>query len=232
MRAKTARAAFTVSLPVMAGYLVLGTGFGVLMSARGYGPPYALAMSVFVFAGSIQYVAVDLLAGGAGLLSAAVMTLLINARHLFYGISMLEPYRGAGRKKPYLIFGLTDETYSLLCRGDVPEGVDRHTYYFFVTLFNQCYWVLGTLLGSLAGELLPYDFRGIEFSMTALFLVIFTDQWLTARDRRPAAIGVACSVISLLLFGPEGFILPAMGMILLCLAAFRKPLDAAGESVG
>lgn len=232
MRLKAARAAFPVTLPVMAGYVVLGTGFGVLLSARGYGPLYALMMSVFIYAGSMQYVAVELLAGGAGLLSAAVMTLLINARHLFYGISMLKPYRDAGRKKFYLIFGLTDETYSLLYRGDAPQGVDRHSYYFYITLLNQCYWVLGTLLGSLAGELLPYDFRGIEFSMTALFLVIFTEQWLTARDRRPAAIGVACSVLSLLLFGPDGFILPAMGLILLCLAAFQKPLGALGEVAG
>ncbi len=225
MNRRAAKAAFPVTLPVMAGYLVLGLGFGVLMSARGFHPGYALLMSVFIYAGSMQYVAVELLSGGATLLAAALMTLLINARHLFYGVSMLKPYRGAGANKPYLIFSLTDETYSLLCRGDAPEGVDRHRYYLFVSLFNQCYWVAGTLLGSLAGELLPFDFRGIEFSMTALFLVIFTDQWLTRRARRPAVIGVVCSVISLLLFGPEGFILPAMGMILLCLAALKKPLS-------
>lgn len=225
MNRRAAKAAFPVTLPVMAGYLVLGLGFGVLMSARGFHPGYALLMSVFIYAGSMQYVAVELLSGGATLLAAALMTLLINARHLFYGVSMLKPYRGAGANKLYLIFSLTDETYSLLCRGDAPEGVDRHRYYLFVSLFNQCYWVAGTLLGSLAGELLPFDLRGIEFSMTALFLVIFTDQWLTSRDRRPAVIGVVCSVISLLLFGPEGFILPAMGMILLCLAALKKPLS-------
>ena len=231
MRWKAAWAAFPVTLPVMAGYLVLGLGFGVLMSARGFGPVYALLMSVCIYAGSMQYVAVELLTGGAGLLSAALMALLINARHLFYGVSMLPHYRGAGRLKPYLMFSLTDETYSLLCRGDVPAGVERHPFYFFVSLFNQGYWVLGTLLGAVAGRVLPFDFAGIEFSMTALFLVIFTEQWLTARDRRPAALGVLCSVVSLLLFGSDGFILPAMGLILLCLAAFERPLGAGMREV-
>ncbi len=177
----------------------------------------------------MQYVLVDLLTGGVGLLSTAMMTLLINARHLFYGISMLEKYQHAGRKKPYLIFSLTDETYSLLCGQDPPEVVDRYKYYFDVSSFGHFYWVLGSLIGALAGVALPWDFRGVEFSMTALFVVVFTEQWMTARDRLPAVIGLGSSLVCLLLFGPQQFILPAMGMILLLLTALRG-YTMAGEA--
>ncbi|MHC1787238.1 MAG: AzlC family ABC transporter permease [Christensenellales bacterium] len=223
------RSAFPRTLPVMAGYLVLGFGFGVLLASRGYAFYWGLLMSLCVYAGAMQYVAIDLLTGGASLLSAALMTLLINARHLFYGLSMLEPYRGTGRKKPYLIFSLTDETYSLLCRGEVPAGVDKGWYFFFVSALDQGYWVLGSLLGSLAGEYLPFPARGIEFSMTALFAVIFTQQWLTSRDHRPALIGLFSALLCLLVFGPGRFILPAMGLIGLCLILLRPSLPEGGE---
>jgi 4-azaleucine resistance transporter AzlC len=224
------KAAFPKTLPVMAGYLVLGFGFGVLLTSRGYAFWWGLLMSVFIYAGSMQYVAIGLLTSGATLLSAALMTLMINARHLFYGISMLDAYRGTGRKKPYLIFALTDETYSLVCRAQVPDGVDKGWYYFFVSLLNQGYWVLGSLLGSLVGELLSFDARGIDFSMTALFVVIFTQQWLDARDKRPAVIGLACALASLLIFGRDGFLLPAMGLIILCLSVFRAQLEQGVKS--
>lgn len=223
------KAAFVKTLPVIASYLVLGFGFGVLMVSRGYPFFWAPLTSLMVYAGSMQYVLVDLLTGGVGLLSTAMMTLLINARHLFYGISMLEKYQHAGRKKPYLIFSLTDETYSLLCGQDPPEAVDRYKYYFDVSAFGHFYWVLGSLIGALAGVALPWDFRGVEFSMTALFVVVFTEQWMTARDRLPAVIGLGSSLVCLLLFGPQQFILPAMGMILLLLTALRG-YTMAGEA--
>lgn len=223
------KAAFVKTLPVIASYLVLGFGFGVLMVSRGYPFYWAPLTSLMVYAGSMQYVLVDLLTGGVGLLSTAMMTLLINARHLFYGISMLEKYQHAGRKKPYLIFSLTDETYSLLCGQDPPEVVDRYKYYFDVSSFGHFYWVLGSLIGALAGVALPWDFRGVEFSMTALFVVVFTEQWMTARDRLPAVIGLGSSLVCLLLFGPQQFILPAMGMILLLLTALRG-YTMAGEA--
>ncbi len=223
------KAAFVKTLPVIASYLVLGFGFGVLMVSRGYPFFWAPLTSLMVYAGSMQYVLVDLLTGGVGLLSTAMMTLLINARHLFYGISMLEKYQHAGRKKPYLIFSLTDETYSLLCGQDPPEVVDRYKYYFDVSSFGHFYWVLGSLIGALAGVALPWDFRGVEFSMTALFVVVFTEQWMTARDRLPAVIGLGSSLVCLLLFGPQQFILPAMGMILLLLTALRG-YTMAGEA--
>ena len=224
MYKRALKAAFPRTLPVMAGYLVLGFGFGVLLTSRGYAFWWSLLMSVFIYAGSMQYVAVGLMAGGATLVSAALMTLMINARHLFYGISMLDAYRDTGRKKPYLIFSLTDETYSLVCHAQVPEEVSKGLYYFLISALNQSYWVLGSLLGSLAGELLKFDARGVEFSMTALFVVIFTQQWLDARDRRPAVIGVACTLLSLFIFGRERFLLPAMGLIILCLSLLRVQL--------
>ena len=223
------KAAFVKTLPVIASYLVLGFGFGVLMVSRGYPFYWAPLTSLMVYAGSMQYVLVDLLTGGVGLLSTAMMTLLINARHLFYGISMLEKYQHAGRKKPCLIFSLTDETYSLLCGQDPPEVADRYKYYFDVSSFGHFYWVLGSLIGALAGVALPWDFRGVEFSMTALFVVVFTEQWMTARDRLPAVIGLGSSLVCLLLFGPQQFILPAMGMILLLLTALRG-YTMAGEA--
>lgn len=187
---KTARYALLRTLPVMAGYLVLGLGFGGLLQSKGYGLGWALAMSLLVYAGSMQYVAVDLLAGGASLIAAALMTLTVNARHLFYGISMVERYRDAGPAKPYLIFSLTDETYSLVCSGEVPEGVDRRGYFFLVSLLDQLYWVAGSAAGALVGSLLPFDSTGIDFSMTALFLVVMTEQWRASRDHTPALVGL------------------------------------------
>lgn len=207
---KTVKYAFLRSLPVMAGYLVLGLGFGVLLAAKGYGVGWAFAMSALIYAGSMQYVAVDLLAGGASLVTAALMTLTVNARHLFYGISMVERYRDAGPAKPYLIFALTDETYSLVCSGEVPQEVDRKGYFFLVSLFDHLYWIAGSVVGALLGAVLPFDSTGIDFAMTALFLVVMTEQWRATRDHRPALTGLGVSLVCLLVFGPEGFRIPAM----------------------
>ncbi len=215
------------SLPVMAGYVVLGMGFGILLETKGYGIGWALAMSVFIYAGSMQYVAIDLLAGGASLLSTALMTLMVNARHLFYGISMLERYKETGAKKPYLIFALTDETYSLVCSGDVPEGVDQSKYFFWVSLFDQCYWVIGSAAGSLIGSLINFNTAGIEFSMTALFVVVFVEQWKSTSNHLSALIGVAASVFCLVIFGAESFLIPSMIAITVILTLCRRILDKA-----
>lgn len=201
------------TIPVMAGYLVLGAGFGVLLRSRGYGLGWALAMSTFIFAGSMQYVAIDLLTGGASILTTAVTTLLVNARHLFYGVSMLERYRAAGKHAPYLIFSLTDETYSLVAARDDLTGADC----FRISLLNHSYWVFGTALGSLAGAYLRFDTTGIDFSLTALFLTVFTEQWLDTRDHAPALIGLGISIICRLIFGADSFLLPTMGAMLCCL---------------
>lgn len=220
------RPAFRATLPVMAGYLVLGFGFGIVLKANGYGILLALAMSVFIYAGSMQYVAIGLLTGGVSLLTAAVTTLMVNARHLFYGISMVGKYKGAGAKKPYLIFALTDETYSLVCHDtpDIPPE-RRQDYYFLVSLLDQCYWVIGSVLGAAVGSLVKFNSEGIDFALTALFITVFLEQWLTTRRHAPAIIGVAVSAVCLLLFGSEQFLIPTMLVIALLLCLYREGRD-------
>lgn len=212
---------FLDTLPVMAGYLFLGTGFGMLLHSKGYGILWAAAMSIFIYAGSMQYLAVDLLSGGASLIAAAITTLMVNARHLFYGISMIDKYKGCGWRKPYLIFALTDETYSLNC-GGAPEDVsDSKTYFFLVSLFNQCYWVTGSMLGVLVGSILPVSTEGIDFALTALFVTVFVEQWKSTGDHIPAMIGVLASVLCLLLFGAGNFLIPAMVLITIALTLYQ-----------
>lgn len=222
MKKAAVRQAFLDTVPVMAGYVFLGFGFGILLQQSGYGFLWAVAMSLFIYAGSMQYLAVSLLTGGAGLLTAALTTVVVNARHLFYGISMIDAYKGAGRKKPYMIFALTDETYSLVSRNQVPQGISRHGYCFLVSLFDHIYWIAGTALGSLTGSLLPINYEGIEFALTALFLTIFAEQWLSAKDHLPAIVGAVSTVLCLLIFGREIFLIPSMVLIALALTLARK----------
>lgn len=228
----TAKYAFKQSVPIMAGYIVLSMGFGVLLESKGYGVLWAIAMSVFIYAGSMQYVAINLITGGASLIATALMTLMVNARHLFYGISMLDKYKNTGKYKPYLIFALTDETYSLVCSGKIPAGVDRNKYYFLVSLFDQVYWVIGSVIGSAIGSVLNFNTAGIDFSMTALFLVVFVEQWKSTKDHASAITGVAASVVCLLIFGAGNFVIPAMisiTVILLLMRKFRKDSEEAAE---
>lgn len=208
------------TIPVLSGYLVLGMGFGVLMQSKGYGFLLALAMSIFIYAGSMQYLAIDLLSGGASLITAALTTLMVNARHLFYGISMVDRYKNA-KKKPYIIFALTDETYSLVCSVNEENEEKRNRYYFLVSLFNQIYWVVGSALGVLLGEVIPFSTEGIDFALTALFVTVFVEQWKSTKDHIPAMIGVISSVICLALFGAKDFLIPAMILITLMLLALK-----------
>lgn len=217
------------TIPVMAGYMVLGIGFGILLRDAGYGVLWALAMSLLIFAGSMQYVGVGLLAGGASIITTIFTTIMVNARHLFYSISMIGKYKDSGKYKPYLIFALTDETYSLLCDGNAPEGEDANLYRFLVSLFNQSYWVTGSIVGNLLGAILPFSTQGIEFSMTALFIASFTEQWITSRNHIPALTGLLCTLLSLLIFGPEQFLIPAMLLITVLLTVFRGKLDKGGS---
>jgi 4-azaleucine resistance transporter AzlC len=221
---QTIRLALRATLPVMAGYVVLGFGFGVLLQNRGYNFLWAFLMSLTIYAGSMQYAALDLISGGASLLTTALMTLMINARHFFYGLSMLDRYENLGRKKPYTIFALTDETYSLVCSA-VPEGAEPNTYYFLVSLFDQVYWILGSVLGGIIGPLLPFDSAGMDFAMTALFVVIFVEQWKSAKSHLPALLGLGISLGCLLLLGPTNFVIPSMVLITLALAACRGVLE-------
>ena len=225
MMKQTIRQAFLKSIPVMAGYIVLGTGFGILMRNAGYGVAWAAAMSIFIYAGSMQYVGVGLLTGGASVITAILV--MVNARHLFYSISMIDKYKNAGKYKPYMICALTDETYSLLCDGKAPDGVDANLYRFLVSLFNHSYWIAGSVIGSLLGAVLPFSTAGIEFSMTALFAASFTEQWLTAKDHVPALTGLLSTLLCLLLFGKEQFLIPAMLLITLVLTLLRRKEEAA-----
>lgn len=217
---KTVKQAFIATIPVLTGYLVLGFGFGIILKANGYGIGVAFLMSLFIYAGSMQYVAIDLLAGGASLITAAITTLMVNARHLFYGISMLDKYKNTGKRKPYLIFALTDETYSLVCNENPQISEERRKdYYLLVSMFNQIYWITGSLLGSAVGSLVNFNSEGIDFALTALFLTVFMEQWMAVKNHTPALIGVGVSVICLVLFGGDQFLIPTMLVIfvLLCL---------------
>lgn len=212
------RYAFISTLPVLAGYLVLGIGFGMILKSKGFHALLAPLMSLTIYAGSMQFAAISLLNEGATYVTVALTTLFVNARHLFYGISLIDRYRGAGAKKPYLIFALTDETYSIvvLPHKGIAEQ-DRHRFYFFVSLFDQIYWVTGSTLGALIGSFLRINTTGMDFALTALFAVIFTDQWRNAPTHAPALIGVGVSALCLLVFGADRFLIPAMAGILICL---------------
>ena len=226
MNRQTVKNAFFKSIPVFAGYMVLGIGFGILLRSAGFGVLWAFAMSTFIYAGSMQYVGVSLLSGGASVITAALTTFMVNARHLFYSISMVDTYKDAGPYKPYLIFALTDETYSLLCDKKTPPGDDPDRYRFFVSLFNQCYWVLGSVIGSLLGAVIPFSTEGIEFSMTALFIASFTEQWLSTKDHVPALTGLFSTLLCLVLFGASRFLIPAMLLITLVLTLLRRREEA------
>jgi len=217
------RKALLDTVPVMTGYLVLGFGFGIVLHANGHGILLAFAMSLLIYAGSMQYVAIGLIAGGASLMTVALTTLMVNARHLFYGISMLKKYQNTGRKKPYLIFALTDETYSLVCGKEISDvEEEQHTYYLLVSLLNHSYWILGSVLGAAVGTLVSFNSEGIDFALTALFVTVFVEQWLTAGKHAPALIGVGASVLCLILFGSESFLIPAMLLIALLLCLYKE----------
>ncbi|MBQ9961248.1 MAG: AzlC family ABC transporter permease [Firmicutes bacterium] len=224
--------AFVASIPVMTGYISLGIGFGILLESKGYGPAWAFLMSFAVYAGSLQYVLVDMMAGGVSLVTTALTSLMVNARHLFYGISVIDKYKGAGWKKPYMIFGLTDETYSLVFSDEAARGVkDKHGFYFVLTLMNQCYWVAGSVIGGAVGTMITFDTTGIDFALTALFITIFVDQWRATKNHGPALIGVGASVLCLVIFGSGNFLIPAMICITCCLLAMKNRWDGSREEV-
>ena len=221
---ETVRFAFLKTIPVMLGYLFLGLAFGLLLQEAGYSFWWALLASTIVYAGSIQFVLVDFLSGGTSLPVIAVMTLLINSRHAFYGLSFVEKFRRM-KTYPYMVFSLTDETYSLLCSLKTPEGVDEKKAMFFISLFDQLYWIGGSVLGGVLGQLLPFDMTGIDFAMTALFVTIFVDQWREARTHLPAVIGLISSVVCLLIFGGNNFILPSLIITVGLLMALRNRIE-------
>ena len=219
----TVKKALIDTIPVLTGYLVLGFGFGIIMKSAGYGILLSLAMSLLIYAGSMQYATIGLFGAEASLITIAVTTLMVNARHIFYGISMLDKYKGMGARKPYLIFSLTDETYSLVCGDELllPEA-ERKRYYLFTSIFNHSYWVFGTALGALVGSLISFNTEGIDFALTALFVTVFLEQWLTAKKYIPALVGVLASLACLIIFGSEKFLIPSMLIIALLLCLYKE----------
>ena len=230
MDRKSLAAAFPVTVPVLMGYLAIGMAFGFMLQAIGYNFIWAFFMSLTIYAGSGQYLGVSLLSSAAALSTVAVMTLLINFRHLVYGLSMLEKFRGMGLRKFYMIFSLTDETYALLSSVQPPVGVDPRNFYFSIALLDQSYWILGSVIGAVAGALLPVDTTGIDFAMTALFVVIAVDQWSAYKRHLPALLGAGVTLLSLFLVGAENMLLPALGVIVLVLLLLRQRLDERGTA--
>ena len=229
MNRKLLAAAFPVTVPVLMGYLAIGMAFGLMLQSIGYGVGWAVLMSVLIYAGSGQYLGVSLLAAGASLTQTAFLTLMVNFRHLVYGLSMLEKFRGMGPRKLYMIFSLTDETYALLSSAKAPEGVDEHGFCFAVALLDQSYWVLGSAIGSLLGSALGFNTTGVDFAMTALFLVIAVGQWKSTGSHLPALLGGAATLASLVLAGAEDMLLPALAIIVIALTLLRPRLDENGK---
>ena len=216
--------AFAATLPVIASFLFFGMAFGLMMAEKGYAWYVAFIMSAFIYAGAMQFVTVGLLAMAFNPLGALIMTLAVNARHIFYGISMLKQFEGLGTIKPFVIFGLTDETFSIFC-GPMPTDITKKQFMVSVAALNQFYWVFGTLLGSFAGAILKFDLQGIEFTMTSMFIVILINQWRQNKQHLPAVVGVATSLACLLIFGPSQFIIPAMLIIVLLLTLARPKIE-------
>ena len=223
------QAAFPYTIPIFAGFWFLGMTYGIYMNVFGFSFWYPMLMSLTIFAGSIEFVTVNMLLGAFNPLQALALALMINARHLFYGISMLDKYKGTGWKKLYLIFGMCDESFSINYTAEIPPDVDRGWFMFFVTLLNQIYWVSGATLGGLFGSLIPFNTEGLEFVLTAMFVVIFLDQWLKEENHTSAILGLALSLLCLLAFGADGFIIPSMVAILAVLTLLRKPIEKGGE---
>ena len=221
---QTMKYVFYKTIPVLLGYLFLGFAFGLLLQEAGYSFWWAFLSSAIVYAGSIQFVLVDFLRGGTSLPVIAVMTLLTNSRHAFYGLSFVEKFRKM-KTYPYMVFSLTDETYSLLCSLKTPEGMDEKKVMFLISLFDQLYWIAGSVLGAVLGQMLPFEMTGIDFAMTALFVTIFVDQWREARSHLPAVIGLCSSVVCLLIFGGSNFILPSLIITVGLLMALRGRLE-------
>ena len=229
MKRRALRAAFPHTVPILTGFLFLGMTYGVYMSSLGFSWIYPTLMALTIFAGSMEFVTANMLLGAFNPLQAFAMTLMVNARHLFYGLAMLDRFRGLGWKKLYLIFGMCDETFSVTCSVRAPEGVDEGWFMTFVTLLDQLYWVLGAALGGLCGALLTLNTEGLDFVMTAMFVVIFLENWLKEENHTSSLLGLALPLVCLVLFGAQSFILPSMAAILLALTALRGRLEKGGD---
>ncbi len=225
VKTKALKAAFPHTIPIMTGFLFLGASYGIYMNVSGFEFWYPMITSMLIFAGSVEFVTVNLLLGAFNPLQAFLLALMINARHIFYGISMLDKYRGTGLKKFYLIYGMCDESFSVNYTAKIPEDVDKGWFMFFVNLLNQIYWVAGATIGGILGGVITFNTNGIEFVMTAMFVVIFLEQWLKEKNHIPSILGLVISVVCLILFGTDKFIIPSMAAMLIILTLLRKVLD-------
>lgn len=228
-RMRALAAAFPYTVPIFAGFWFLGLTYGIYMNVSGFGFWYPMLMSLTIFAGSVEFVTVNMLLGAFNPVQALAMTLMVNARHIFYGISMLDKYNTAGLKRIYMIFGMCDESFSINYTAKIPEDVDRGWFMFFVTLLNHFYWFSGSTLGGLFGSIVTFNTEGIGFVMTAMFTVIFIEQWLKDKNHLSALLGLALSLLCLFVFGPGKFVVPSMLAILGVLTLLRKPIEKAGE---
>ena len=223
------RAAFPATIPVMTGFLCLGIAYGVLMQSKGYGPLWSVLMSAIAFGGSMQFVAITLLTTAFDPIQAFLLSIMVNARHMFYGLSLLDKYKGLGKVRPFLIYVLCDETFSLVSTLEPPEGVERKDFYFWISLLDYLYWITGTALGGLAGNLITFDTTGLDFALTALFVVLFLEQWKKAENRPAGIIGILCAAVSLAVFQADNMVIPAMVLVLMVLLGARRRLDRSGE---
>lgn len=226
IKTKALKVAFSCTAPIGASFIFLGASYGFLMVSKGFSPLYPFLMSLFIFAGSVEFVAINLLLGPFAPFGAFLAAFMLNARHLFYAISMLKPYCNTGWKKPYLIFGMCDESFAINSMTKAPEGIDQGWFMFFVTLLNHFYWVAGATLGAFIGSALDFPTEGIEFVLPALFIVIFAEQWLNTDAHGAALTGLVTSAVCLFVFGTQNFMIPSMFLILVIFALLRRMVRA------
>ena len=227
---KAFKAAFPKTIPILAGFWFIGLAYGIYMTASGFSFWYPVLMSIVIFGGSLQFVAVPMLLSPFAPVQTLFMALMVQARHLFYGIAMLDRFKGVGKKKLYLIYSMCDETFSVNYTAEIPEDVDRGWFMFFVALLDQFYWIASATVGALVGSLISFNTEGVDFVMTSMFVVIFLEQWLKEKSHITALVGLGASVMCLLIFGADSFMVPTMLCILAVLTVFRRPIERAGET--
>ena len=221
------RAAFPCTIPILAGFLFLGMAYGIYMNVSGFSFVYPMIMAAVIFGGSLEFLAAQMLLSPFAPLQVLMVSLMIQARHLFYGLAMLERYKGYGLRSFYMIFAMSDETFSITCSAEPPQGINRGWFMFFITLLDQFYWVASAGLGAVVGSVLPFSTKGVDFVMTAMFVVIFLNQWEKEKQHYSGIIGLAVPLVCLVLFGSGSFLLPSMACILVLLLVLRKPIERA-----
>ncbi len=223
------KCAFPHTLPILAGFLFLGMSYGVIAKTSGLAFYIPILTSIIVFGGSLEFVGVMLLTSAFSPLQTFLVALMVQARHLFYGISMLSKYNSKGLKKFYLIFGMCDESFSINYSAKIPENINQERFMLFITFLNHLYWVTGVSLGALLGSIITFNTKGLEFAMTSMFIVIFLEQILKEKNHLPSAIGLVCSVFALIIFKKDSFLIPSMILILLFLTVFKNKIHAKEE---